>query len=80
VCGVAGFALFLKMIVELNRVLPPEKRIPLIQYREHDIRGLHGQYFPVSRLRVGAFVLMTVFATLVAAGVIADVIAGSSHP
>jgi hypothetical protein len=70
------------MIVELNRVLPPEKRIPLIRYREHesDIKRLHGEYFPISRLRVSAYVLLAVFAVLFAVGGVIDVIAGSEHP
>ena len=69
------------MAAELNRKLPPQKRMSLIRLREHifDIKRLHGEYFPNSRLRVSALVLINVSAMLVVAGVIAGFMATSEH-
>ena len=49
--------LFLRMAMELNRVLPPERRMPLIEIRMHffEIKRLHEEAFPASRLRAAWF-------------------------
>jgi len=62
---VAGI-LFLRMARELNRVLPAERRMPLIEVRMHyfEIKRLHEEAFPASRLRAAWF-LLTVTSILV---------------
>jgi hypothetical protein len=81
VLGIAGWALFIRMAVELNRALPPGKRLPLIRFRENldHIKRLHGDYFPNSVVRLWAFLLIAASASLSATGVIVGVIAGSKH-
>jgi hypothetical protein len=61
-----GWSLFFRMAIELNRVLPPSKRIPLIEFRNHisEIRRLYEDSFPEG-------VLSMAWMTLLAAGGIA---------
>jgi len=61
-----GWSLFLRMAIELNKVLPPSKRIPLIEFRNHisEIRRLYEDSFPEG-------VLSMAWMTLLAAGAIA---------
>ena len=58
--------LFLRMASELNRVLPRDRRMPLIEIRIHifEIKRLHEEAFPESRLRTTWF-LLTVTSILV---------------
>ena len=81
VLGIAGWLLFMRMAVEVNRTLPFGKRMPLIRFRENQdhIKRLHGEYFPKSAVSMWAFVLMVASAILVATGVIVEVVAGSKH-
>ena len=55
-----GWSLFIRMTVELNRTLPPEKRFSILELRIqfHDVKRLHEQSFPVSTLRATWFGLM----------------------
>jgi hypothetical protein len=48
------------MVIELNRVLPPEKRIPVLAFRNHisEIRRLHEDSFPDSALSTAWMILM----------------------
>jgi len=50
-------SLFLRMTIETNKALPPEKRIPLIGAREHffEIKHLHEELFPISKVRTAWF-------------------------
>ena len=63
------------MAAELNRILPPRKRIPLIEFRYHisKIKRLHEDSFPASTLRVASLVLITVSALLPAAGLVVGI-------
>jgi hypothetical protein len=60
------------MTTELNRVLPPQKRIPLFEFRMHlwEIRNLHEQAFPKSRLRTTSFLLIGLSAALFGVAII----------
>ena len=62
----------LRMAVEVNKVLPPEKRIPLIEYRfhVHEIWQLHDDFFPKSRTATLTRWLIAFSAALVAAGLV----------
>jgi hypothetical protein len=46
--SLTGWGLFFRMAIELNRVLPPNKRIHLIEFRFYisKIRRLHRDSFP----------------------------------
>jgi hypothetical protein len=59
ICGLVGWLLFVRMAVELNKVVPSEKRIPLLEYRYHisEIRRLHEEFFPRSMLRTTSSLL-----------------------
>jgi hypothetical protein len=48
------------MAVELNRVLPAQKKISLFELniRRHDVKRLHEEFFPDSTLRATWFTLM----------------------
>jgi hypothetical protein len=50
VVSLIGWSLFLRMAIEVNKVLPPGKRIPLIELRNHisRIRRLYEDSFPES--------------------------------
>jgi hypothetical protein len=63
------------MIIELNKVLPPEKRIPLIEFRGRlsEIRDLHREWFPTSGLRATSFALIAASTALFAIAVIIEV-------
>jgi hypothetical protein len=73
--GVAGqliaSLLFVRMAVQVNRVLAPEKRIPLIESRLRffELKRLHEDLFPASTIRTVWFVLLAVSTSLLAIGV-----------
>jgi hypothetical protein len=76
VVSLIGWSLFLRMAIELNKVLPPDKRIPLIEFRNHisRIRRLHEDSFPESGLST-TWLILTVAAGLVwAAAIITELI------
>jgi hypothetical protein len=64
----------LRMAVDVNKVLPPEKRILLIEYRFHvqEIWRLHDDLFPKSRTAALTRWLFALSAALVAASVVAQ--------
>jgi len=74
--GVAGqliaSLLFVRMAVQVNRVLAPEKRIPLIESRLRffELKRLHEDLFPASTIRTAWLVLLAVSTSLLAIGVI----------
>jgi hypothetical protein len=78
--AIAGIGFFLailmtlRMGVEVNKVLPPEKRIALIEYRFHvqQIWQLHDDFFPKSRTATLTRWLIAFSAALVAAGLVAQ--------
>ena len=69
---VVGFALFVRMATELNRVLPSQKKVAIFELnmRRHEVKRLHEEFFPVSRLRTTWFVLMVASVMTMAAAVI----------
>jgi hypothetical protein len=75
VLHVIGWSLFFRMAIESNRVLPPNKRIPLIELRYHgvsEIRRRHEDSFPESGLSK-TFLVLIVLATLsIGSGIIAE--------
>ena len=77
--GGAGLLLngviMLRMAAEVNRLLPPERRISLIAYRRRfsEIKQLHEEFFPVSKLRSVALALIVISTFLVAIGVFIEV-------
>jgi hypothetical protein len=48
-----GNALFIRMAIELNRVLQPQKKFYVLELRInfHEVKRLHEESFPVSTLR-----------------------------
>ena len=55
-----GWSLFFRMVSELNKVLPPDKKIPVFEFRNHisEIRRLHEDSFPDSALSTAWMILM----------------------
>jgi hypothetical protein len=55
-----GFSLFIRMAIELNRVLPPQKKFSILELNmhRHGVQRLHEEFFPVSALRATWFTLM----------------------
>src|SRR5260370_18668800 len=74
-CAVAGWLLYFRMAIELNRVLPPRDRIPMIEigHHFHDVKRLHEKWFPKSRLRLASFALIGTSTALVAAGILVEI-------
>jgi len=64
----------MRMGVEVNKVLPPEKRIPLIEYNFHvqEIWRLHDDFFPKSKTAALTRWLIAFSVALVAAGIVAQ--------
>jgi hypothetical protein len=75
----AGFlisaSLSLRTAIEVNKRLPPEKRIPLFELRERgsDVDRFHGEFFPMDRARTTANVIAVVSSVLVAIGIIVEI-------
>lgn len=67
-----GFSLFIRMTIELNRVLPPQKKFSILELnmRRHEVKRLHEEFFPVSSIRTAWFVLMVASAMTMAGAVI----------
>jgi hypothetical protein len=67
-----GWSLFIRMAIELNRVLPPKRKFFLLELRIHfhEVKRLHEEFFPVSALRSTWFALMVSSATTLAAAII----------
>jgi hypothetical protein len=67
-----GWFLFVRMAIQLNRVLPPNKKFFIIELRQHihEVKCLHEESFPVSRLRVTWFALVVGSAITIAAAII----------
>lgn len=68
-------AMFIRMAAEVNKKLPPEKRIPLIDYRYHitEIKHLYEGLFPDSALATVWFLLEVASASVIAIGVILEI-------
>jgi hypothetical protein len=71
-----GWGLFFHMVIELNKVLPPNKRIPLSEYRMRidEIRRLYEDSFPDSALATVWFLLMMVGGAFCAAAVVLELV------
>ena len=71
-----GWSLFFRMTIDLNNVLPPDKRIPLIEFRNQisRIRRRHEDFFPESGLSTTCLILMVAAGLVWAAAIIAEVI------
>jgi hypothetical protein len=67
-----GTSLFIRMAIELNRTLPPQKKFYIIELREHfhEVKNLHEKAFPVSTLRSVWFVITVASVITMAAGFI----------
>jgi hypothetical protein len=76
VVSAVGWALFFRMAVELNRVLPADKRIPLIGLRNdvHRVRRLYEDRFPEGRLSMAWLVFMVFATLLLASGIVAELV------
>jgi hypothetical protein len=63
------------MFFELNRAPPPQKKIPFmeIRYRAHDVKRLHEECFPKSKLRIASFVLIGLSTVLLASGIVVGI-------
>ena len=63
-----GTSLFIRMAIELNRTLPPQKKFFIIELRDHfhEMKSLHEKSFPVSGLRSAWFVITTTSAIILA--------------
>ena len=73
-----GWLLFFRMMVELNRVLPPDKRLSFREFRMRipRIRELHETSFPLSTLRAWWLGLMVGSAIAIGAAVIVGIGSG----
>ncbi len=76
VVSLIGWCLFFRMAIDLNKVLPPDKRIPLIEFRNQisRIRRLHEDSYPESGLSTTWLLLMIVAGMVWAAAIITEVI------
>jgi hypothetical protein len=72
----AGWGLFLRMVSDLNRVLPPAKKILLLEYRMHvpEITRLYEDSFPESTRSTAWRALIGAGAIAIAGAVIVEVI------
>jgi hypothetical protein len=70
-CLFISSSLFLRMAVELNKALPPEKKFSLFEIRMHfhEIKSSHESFFPISALRTVWFVLLVVSVSAMAIAV-----------
>ncbi len=77
--SLTGWGLFFRMAIELNKVLPANKRIPLIECRMHlsEIRRLYEDLFPDSALSSVWFLLMVLGGAFFATAVIVEVVRAS---
>jgi hypothetical protein len=68
-------ALFIRMAVAVNKKLPTEKRIPLIEFRYHimEIKRMHEDMFPESSMATVWFLLQVASASAVAIGVFLEI-------
>jgi len=76
VLAVVGWALFFFMALEVNRALPPGRRISLLHlgYQFREIRDLHEELFPAARsLRAASLLLMYGAGTLWGAAVLLEI-------
>jgi len=73
--SLVGWFLFLRMASELNKVLPPQRRIPLLEFRMRiwEIKNLHQEAFPKSGLRATSFLLIAVSVALFIAAIIVGI-------
>jgi hypothetical protein len=71
-CLLISSLLFLRMTIELNKALPPDKRISLLetQLRFFEIKSLHETSFPLSKIRTTWFIMTVVAMLLMATGTI----------
>jgi hypothetical protein len=70
-CLFNSSSLFLRMAVELNKVLPPEKKFSLFEIRMHfhEIKSSHESFFPISALRTVWLILLVVSVSAMAIAV-----------
>jgi hypothetical protein len=70
-----GWSLFIRMVVELNRVLPPQKKFFILEFRmrHREIKRLHEKFFPVSSLRATWFAFIVSSVITMAAAIIVAV-------
>jgi hypothetical protein len=63
------------MAIEVNRVLPPRDRIPMVEirYHFHDVKRLHEEQFPQSSVRLAFFMLMGLSVALLAAAILVEI-------
>jgi len=63
------------MAIEVNRVLPPRDRIPMIEirYHFHDVKRLHEEQFLESSLRLAFSMLIGLSVALLAAAILAEI-------
>jgi hypothetical protein len=74
----AGFlylGLFLRIAISVNGALPPERRFPLREYRQHyaEIIRLHCKLFPKSTLRVTWKILGIIWLLLIGVAIAAHI-------
>lgn len=67
-----GWSLFIRMTIELNQALPPQKQLFLLELRMHfhEVKRLHEEFFPVSALRTAWFALVVSSITAFGAAII----------
>jgi hypothetical protein len=67
-----GWSLFIRMAIELNRVLPLQKKFFILELRIHfhEVKRLHEEFFPVSALRATWFAFMVSSVIIMTAAII----------
>lgn len=75
VSAASGWLLFIRMAIELNRVLPPRDKIPMLEIRYHffDVKRLHEERFPKSSVRLASFTLIGLSTGLLAGAIFAEI-------
>jgi hypothetical protein len=70
--GVLGLLLFFRMVFEVHRALPPERKFPLSEYRSHyhEIIQLHKDFFPRSGVRIAWQILRVICGIMIIFGLI----------
>jgi hypothetical protein len=71
----AATVLFFRMLSGVNKMLPPEKRIPLLEYRYRttEIKRLYEDVYPESTVPTVWLLLGILSASLIAVGVVLEI-------
>jgi hypothetical protein len=74
IVSLVGWLLFFRMATDLNKVLPPNRRIPFYAMRNRvsEIRRLHEDSFPESPLSTAWLILMVVAGAILGTAIVLE--------